>query len=261
MGFLSDLASSGISIGDIASAGASIYQTRENSRVAKENTDKTIRANKELAQYQYSKDLEMWNKQNEYNSPLSQMNRFAQAGLNKNLIYGQGSSGNATTLPKYQSPTVRYDYMPKTNLPEVLSAFQDFKMKNAQIDNVKQDTQNKAMTNIIQGLNREWLSDRNNYLSGNLGYWQNRMVQETNKTSKSLSESQLASYNASYRKKQVENFDRLLQMQIDQTNSMIRKNNLGSDLTEIDLGTRDWMNKSKIGQVFGQLLPYLFHKK
>lgn len=33
--------------------------------------------------------------QNEYNSPAAQMQRWQEAGLNPNLIYGQGNSGNA----------------------------------------------------------------------------------------------------------------------------------------------------------------------
>ena len=66
--------------------------------------DKTNKANMELAQYQYSKDLEMWNKQNDYNSPQQQMERFAEAGLNPNLIYGQGNAGNATSAPSFDRP-------------------------------------------------------------------------------------------------------------------------------------------------------------
>lgn len=37
----------------------------------------------------------MWDRQNEYNLPSAQMQRFKDAGLNPNLIYGQGTAGNA----------------------------------------------------------------------------------------------------------------------------------------------------------------------
>lgn len=40
------------------------------------NTNKTIKAQRELAQYAYTKDLEMWNRANEYNSPIAQMERL-----------------------------------------------------------------------------------------------------------------------------------------------------------------------------------------
>ena len=40
--------------------------------------------------------LEMWGKNNAYNTPQMQMERFKAAGLNPHLIYGQGSPGNAS---------------------------------------------------------------------------------------------------------------------------------------------------------------------
>ena len=69
----------------------------------------TNQANKELAKYQYDLAVDMWNKQNEYNSPKAQMERFREAGLNPNLIYGNGaaSAGNAGSPPQYQAPNLR----------------------------------------------------------------------------------------------------------------------------------------------------------
>lgn len=54
----------------------------------------------QLAQYQNAYDYMMWEKQNEYNSPASQMQRFAEAGLNPNLAYQMGNPGNATSAPE-----------------------------------------------------------------------------------------------------------------------------------------------------------------
>jgi len=123
--------------GALINLGSTIYA----SETARNNSKRTIKANKALAEYGYSKDLEMWNLQNQYNNPSAQMARFADAGLNPNLIYGQGNSGNSATMPKYNAPTVSYDYMPP-NIGGVLSGYQDFKMKQAQIDNVKAQTEN-----------------------------------------------------------------------------------------------------------------------
>lgn len=114
-------------------------------------------ANKELAEYQYSKDLEMWNRQNAYNTPSAQMQRFQDAGLNKNLIYGQGSPGNAQQLPKYQAPTVDYETdLGVGKLPEYINQFQDVRNKKATEDNIKANTelskqraQNDAIKNAI----------------------------------------------------------------------------------------------------------------
>lgn len=65
------------------------------------------RAQMKLAEYQYSKQLEQWNRQNEYNSPKAQMQRYKDAGLNPNLIYSQGSNGNATSSPEFQAPNLQ----------------------------------------------------------------------------------------------------------------------------------------------------------
>lgn len=40
-----------------------------------------------------------WDRQNAYNSPKAQMERFKEAGLNPNLMYGQGTPGNASASP------------------------------------------------------------------------------------------------------------------------------------------------------------------
>lgn len=86
---------SGISslAGSIAGSNAGVNAVREQNK-----------GNMALAQYQFDKNLEMWNLQNAYNSPAEQMKRFKDAGLNPNLIYGQGTSGNADAPPKYDAP-------------------------------------------------------------------------------------------------------------------------------------------------------------
>lgn len=57
--------------------------------------------NMELAKYQYRKDREMLEYQNAYNSPMQQMARFKEAGLNPNLMYGQGNAGNMSSAPQF----------------------------------------------------------------------------------------------------------------------------------------------------------------
>lgn len=114
------------------------------------NTNKTNKANKELANFQYSKDLEMWNKQNQYNSPTAQMERYKTAGLNPNLIYGTGtaSAGNAATMPKYQAPSAQYHYE-APNVAPALGAYMDLKAKNAQIQSINEDITAKRLQNQI----------------------------------------------------------------------------------------------------------------
>lgn len=53
-------------------------------------------------QNQYN--LNMWNLQNEYNSPSAQMRRYQEAGLNPALMYGQVTPGNANNAPHMGTP-------------------------------------------------------------------------------------------------------------------------------------------------------------
>lgn len=177
MGLIGNLVSG--AIGGIANIVSSAGQAR----MSRENTDKTIAANQKLAEYQYSKDVEMWNKANEYNSPSAQMERYKAAGLNPNLIYGNGASaGNtANSLPKYQAPTVRYDYMPWANLGNALSQYADLELRAAQIDNLKKNSEIKVAEKESKELDNAWKGYRNVFGEGQNGYWSQNLERLTQK--------------------------------------------------------------------------------
>lgn len=63
--------------------------------------DRQADQNMKLAKFQHQQNLDLLNRQLQYNSPSAQMARFKDAGLNPNLIYGQGSSGNMESPPRY----------------------------------------------------------------------------------------------------------------------------------------------------------------
>lgn len=83
-------------IGSSSSAAAQSKANETNLQIARE----TNAANAALAQQQQNWNIDLWNMQNEYNTPAAQMQRYKDAGLNPNLIYGSGSgsSGNATAV-------------------------------------------------------------------------------------------------------------------------------------------------------------------
>jgi hypothetical protein len=99
-------------------------------------------ANIALAREQMAWSEAMWNKQNEYNLPSAQMERFKQAGLNPNLIYGQGNAGNAGAVGSYNRATVQPKRLEFQTLP-VLSQYMDLQAKSAQVDNLRE--QNKLI--------------------------------------------------------------------------------------------------------------------
>lgn len=96
------------------------------------------RINQQNQELEFKRNLEMWNLANQYNSPKAQMQRYSDAGLNPNLIYGQGTSGNTSTLPKYTAPERRSSaFVP--DFTQVLSQYQDMRIKNAQIKGLEAD--------------------------------------------------------------------------------------------------------------------------
>ena len=72
--------------------GGNIIQNRANRREAR----KQRKWNEEQWQREADYNTKMFHLTNEYNSPLKQMERFKQAGLNPHLIYGKGSASAGT---------------------------------------------------------------------------------------------------------------------------------------------------------------------
>lgn len=79
---------------------------------------KQRQSNMDLAQFQNIQNLRYQAEQNRYNEPKQQMARFAEAGLNPNLIYGQGNPGNQSAPVHYPDiKPVDYQRIPMDVLP------------------------------------------------------------------------------------------------------------------------------------------------
>lgn len=114
----------------------------------------TNKANMEIAKYQaqwqqqenekaYQRSLNMWNLQNEYNSPTQQMARIRAAGLNPNLVYGNGVTGNsAGSTPQYEpakfnAPTMQAYRGWNLGISDAISQFLAYRTAKAQVDNME----------------------------------------------------------------------------------------------------------------------------
>lgn len=85
----------GLAIGSaIAGLGQGIFNSLSSAHQNSKN--KQFALEQQRLQNQFN--LNMWNRQNAYNSPSSQVQRLMQAGLNPNLAYGQLGSGNAGSI-------------------------------------------------------------------------------------------------------------------------------------------------------------------
>lgn len=136
--------------------GGALYQGYQDRKTAERNTDATIAANKAEAELAYQRQVDMWNKMNMYNTPEAQMARFAAGGLNPHLIYGQGNSGNASSTPAYQPPSIQYRYAAGNAgsaiaalLPTLMSVgtwMQDMKLKETEIERRQADVNLKGVS-------------------------------------------------------------------------------------------------------------------
>ncbi len=148
-------------------AGSQLLSSGLNSIFHRRAQQREFKNNRAMSELAYNQDLDMWNRQsqwnreqwdiqNEYNLPANQMQRLRDAGLNPNLIYGNGAAGgqagkiDQATMPKYNPARANYSHLP-VNIPDMLGQYQNFKLKNAQIDNVEAQTRvakEKALTEM-----------------------------------------------------------------------------------------------------------------
>jgi hypothetical protein len=96
------------------------------------NTGTTLYANRQNRSYALSD----WNRQNAYNSPAQQMQRFKEAGLNPNLIYKQTNEAAPVRSTDFVAPQV-------PDFQGILAKSTQIKVQNQQLANL--ELQNKAI--------------------------------------------------------------------------------------------------------------------
>lgn len=86
----------------------------------------------QMYQRQFDDGLRLWNMQNEYNSPVQQMQRLSEAGLNPNLIYSSNANMPSASLSTPSPGT------PQTSAPQLdlsgISEFASFMLQKRQQD-------------------------------------------------------------------------------------------------------------------------------
>lgn len=113
------------------------------------------RTNIKLAEQARQHDVSMWNAQNAYNTPAMQMQRMKEAGLNPNLVYGSGAGQTtAGAPPKAPVPTVDNEMasLAQMSLTPMISLYQDWQVKKAQIDNLAAEQASKESITRLNNL-------------------------------------------------------------------------------------------------------------
>jgi hypothetical protein len=137
----------GQAIGGMANAIGQSVQNNKNRRFQERMADKA-----------YHRQIDMWNMQNQYNTPQAQMQRLEAAGLNKLMPFiGGGSSSGGQAQGFSSAPQASYEgKAPKWGAP--LENIYDLRLKKAGADKIvaeaegiKTDNERKLVT---------WLEDK-----------------------------------------------------------------------------------------------------
>lgn len=146
-------------------------QSRANKKAAQWSNEMNV-ANNDVA---YNRQQELLKFQLDYNSPTAQMDRFKQAGLNPNLVYGQGSPGNMQSAPEPPKPApVNRQPIDMSQVSALAMQVQQMKMMQAQTDLTEAKTDEST---VKQDLIRAQtaVAEANPYLSA--GYVQSLVSQ------------------------------------------------------------------------------------
>lgn len=196
--------------------------------------------------------LSDWQRQNEYNSPQSQMNRLQEANLNPRVMYGGSGSagvsadsirGTDTQTPQFKAP----QFSSPGQTGSVFANYMNMQMQSAQIDNLKkqgnvllEEAANKAASTRQINAN----TDRSGFDLGleselrpySLQYRQGLVNKQNAETAGTLSntEQNIARTSQSIR----ESIERILNMRAQRVNTVMERNRINAQISNVQADTR-----------------------
>jgi hypothetical protein len=109
-----------------------------------------------------------WNRQNEYNSPAAQMQRYKDAGLSPHLIYGQQNTAPAIRSTEAKAPNFMAPSLDTNAL-----------LMSAQLDNIKANTLKTLTEAGIKVDSRDYIIGKAKYASDLESYKGHQMLAQT----------------------------------------------------------------------------------
>lgn len=167
------------------------------SKEAQKNRDFQSAEAEKARKWQSNEWTRQFNLTNQYNAPTEQMQRFAMAGLNPNLIYGSIVNGSAspstagTPIPTGSDASSAVG----SSITSAFQSFGDIPLRRAQIENIEADTTKKLSEANLSNSNKENVdfqtqlqrdlrnftvgTARNNYLNGLQDYEIKKVFKKT----------------------------------------------------------------------------------
>lgn len=134
-------------VGAVGSMAGNVY----NSIVGKDNSAQAFSRQKELMAIQQRYAVENWQRETGYNDPAAQMERLRRAGLNPNLVYGNGAAG--LTAPSTAAPTA--PGAPMT--PSAPADFSSIATEAAQVAQAIATAKKSGSETVAQNLENKYL--------------------------------------------------------------------------------------------------------
>lgn len=162
-------------------AGASALASGIGSGVAqKKQQRRQNQMNMDMARYQNSLNIEQWNRENEYNTPVAQMQRLKEAGVNPRIWWSNGSNVSASS-PTLSAPEQQYTAVGGSIARSLSDAFgtavntinqiNQINQQNAQIDLIRSQTKHYDTLSELNKINSSIKSAENIMKSIDLNYY------------------------------------------------------------------------------------------
>lgn len=129
-------------LGAVGGLASNIFNIAEQRRTNRQSMD----FSREMWEKQGQRELQFWNLQNAYNDPKAQMARLEAAGLNPNLVYGNGATTQAASLSPKSAGSASINPA-RLDLSSVMQQTLALSQMKAQIDKTKAESDAvKALT-------------------------------------------------------------------------------------------------------------------
>lgn len=142
-------------------AAASALSTGAQVYAAGRMNKKTRQWNESMYGMQRQHALDDWNRQNDYNHPLQQMQRLKEAGLNPNLVYGKGADNTAQPIKNADVKSWSPETPNYSGFGNSITSYYDVALQQEQVKNIKAQRENMEMDTLLKTLDQTSKSIRN----------------------------------------------------------------------------------------------------
>lgn len=142
---------SGSGTGALIGAAASVAGQALGGLFTGKANKKTREWNERMYALQKQDNIAQWERNNSYNSPEQQMQRLQKAGLNPNLVYGNGAVANSSSPADTPHAMPYRPEIPQVNLPQIADTYFNIQSRAQELSNQKKIGDNLTAELALKG--------------------------------------------------------------------------------------------------------------